>query len=144
MQLAGVVGQKNLADILYQIKNYENLLQKLQEARLADANPGREQRNILETELRKFGAEMLSLGLSILQQERQSVYRLLVLAKQVPIYFLIILFVVMAFWPQIVPADTGTLVASDEIHPAHRPKGNSLPSSSPGSTRMNFMISLKP
>ena len=97
VQLTEVVGQKKLTDILYQIKNYENLLQKLQDSTLPDANTGREERNILEAELRKFGAEMLSLGLSILQQERQSVYRMLVLAKQVPIYFLIILFVVMAF-----------------------------------------------
>ncbi len=97
VQLAEVVGQKNLANILYQIENYEYLLQKLQDSPFPDSNPGREERNILETELRKFGAGMISLGLSILQQERQSVYRMLILAKQVPIYFLIILFVVMAF-----------------------------------------------
>ena len=97
VQLAEVVGQKNLADILYQIKNYEHLLHRLHDSPFPDANPGREERNILETELRKFGAGMISLGLSILQQERQSVYRMLILAKQVPIYFLIILFLVMAF-----------------------------------------------
>jgi two-component system, NtrC family, sensor kinase len=97
MQLAEVVGQKNLADILYQIKNYELLLDRLHDSPFPDANSGREERTILETELRKYGAGMISLGLSILQQERQSVHRMLILAKQVPIYFLIILFVVMAF-----------------------------------------------
>jgi nitrate/nitrite-specific signal transduction histidine kinase len=56
-----------------------------------------EQRTTLEADLRKYGAEMLSLGLTVVQQERQSVYRMLALAKQVPIYFLLCLFVVMAF-----------------------------------------------
>ena len=97
VQLTEVVGQKNLTNILYQIKNYENLLLKLQDSTLADASTFREEKNILEADIRKFGAEMLSLGLSILQQERQSVYRMLVLTKQVPIYFLIVLFAVMAF-----------------------------------------------
>lgn len=97
IQLAEVVGEKNLRDILDQIKNYHHLLQKLHEATVLDAGSGRGEKNIFEAELRKFGAGMISLGLNILQQERQSVYRMLVLAKKVPIYFLIILFLVMAF-----------------------------------------------
>lgn len=96
LQLAEVVGQNKLTDIALQIDNYGQLLQKLHESTFPQADAGHKERTILEAEIRKFGAGMISQGLSILQQERQSVYRLLRLAKQVPIYFLIILFAVMA------------------------------------------------
>jgi two-component system NtrC family sensor kinase len=97
VQLEEVVGKKNLADIVYQIQNYGTLLQKLLHSTSSGVKAGPEERTSLEADLRKYGAEMLSLGLNIVQQERQSVYRLLALAKQVPIYFLFCLFVVMAF-----------------------------------------------
>jgi signal transduction histidine kinase len=96
VQLEEVVGQKNLADILYQIRTYDTLLQKLQDSNIPRLTAGQPEKNNLEADLRKYGSGMLSLGLNIVQQERQSVYRLLALAKQVPIYFLFCLFVVMA------------------------------------------------
>ena len=97
MQLEEVVGQQNLGAMLHQVRNYEILLEKLQKSTQAGSSAGQEERNKLEADLRKYGAVMLSLGLNIVQQERQSVHRMFALAKQVPIYFLICLFVVMAF-----------------------------------------------
>lgn len=97
VQLEEVVGPKNLANILHQVRNYEIQLKKLQDSTHSGFKTDQEQRTTLEPDLRKYGAEMLSLGLNVVQQERQSVYRMLALAKQVPIYFLLCLFVVMAF-----------------------------------------------
>jgi two-component system, NtrC family, sensor kinase len=95
VQLEEVVGNKNLANILEQIRTYENLLHKLEDSVSAGLKGGPE-RTLLEGDLRKYGAEMLSSGLELVQQERQSVYRMLALAKQVPVYFLLCLFGVMA------------------------------------------------
>lgn len=93
MQLEEVVGRGNLQVMAHKVRAYEILLEKLQQSMqsVSDAD-----RTALAAELRKVGAEMLALGLEVVHQERQSVHRMLTLAQQVPVYFLICLFAVMA------------------------------------------------
>lgn len=97
LQLEEVVGPKNLEIMTQKIHSYESLLEKLRQSTPVQAKAPAEQGSSLETELRRQGSEILALGLNLVHQERQAVERMLTLAKQVPIYFLVCLFVVMAF-----------------------------------------------
>jgi signal transduction histidine kinase len=97
LQLEEVVGQKNLQVMYQKVRTYETLLEKLRRTTSSQAKGEGDQGHSLESELRRSGSEILALGLNLVYQERQTVERMLTLAKQVPIYFLVCLFVVMAF-----------------------------------------------
>jgi len=95
-QLAEVVGAGQVQDLQQELGRYA---QRLEACGAGGQTGGGEQRPRAEVEadLRRSGAAVLAQGLNLVQQERQAVARMLTLAKQVPIYYLGFLFVVMAF-----------------------------------------------
>lgn len=96
-QLAEVVGEAQIQGLQQEVARYAQLLEaflgKSEPQRVSQQRPRLE----LEPELRRSGAAALSQGLHLVQQERQAVSRMLALAKQVPIFFLVFLFATMAF-----------------------------------------------
>lgn len=95
-QLAEVVGVSQVEGLQQEILQYAQLLEVLL-GTAADPARTASDRPQVEAALRRHGAAVLGQGLQLVQQERQAVAQMLNLAKQVPLYFLVLLFVVMAF-----------------------------------------------
>jgi len=94
-QLAEVVGPVQVERLREELAHYAQSLEGFCRPgpRAADGP----ERAAGEAELRRHGSAVLAQGLQLVQQERQAVARMFRLAQQVPIVFLAVLFLVMAF-----------------------------------------------
>jgi len=94
-QLAEVVGIAQVEGLQQELTQYA---QNLEAFRRQDQWPGGTgSRAEGEAALRRHGSAVLNQGLHLVHQERQAVGRMFRLAKQVPMVFLAILFLIMAF-----------------------------------------------
>ncbi|MGQ9920289.1 MAG: sensor histidine kinase [Desulfobacca sp.] len=96
-RLAEVVGSKQVEALQQELLRYAQGLDACLTEGQLDAEGKQRARAEVEAELRRSGAAVLAQGLNLVQQERQAVARMLALAKQVPMYYLGFLFMVMAF-----------------------------------------------
>lgn len=96
-RLTDVVGAAQVRGLQQEVQHYAQLLEASVGPVPVQPEGGQLSRQAGEAELRRHGANLLSLSLQLVQQERRSVAKMLALARQVPISFLVFLFVVMAF-----------------------------------------------
>ncbi len=96
-KIAGVIGKKNYATLFNHTEAYRALLEGLQVVIKKEDPAASRQRIKWESDLRLHGAEMISLAFNLVQEERQAVEAMLSLAKQVPVDFLIFLFLLMGY-----------------------------------------------
>ncbi|RLA93007.1 MAG: hypothetical protein DRG25_05330, partial [Deltaproteobacteria bacterium] len=86
-----VIGRENFETMLGHIENYEKLLKSL------ISNKNSERKHKIELELREHGAEMVSLAMSLVEKERQSIKNMLNISKRLPLGFLIVLLVLIIY-----------------------------------------------
>ena len=97
LKIAGVIGKRNYNTLFDHTEAYRALLEGLQVVIQKEDLAASGQRVKLESDLRLHGAEMISLAFNLVQEERQAVEEMLALAKRVPVYFLIFLFLLMGY-----------------------------------------------
>jgi two-component system NtrC family sensor kinase len=97
LNLQTVVGKAKLDNLANHVGKYIARLEDLQAWELKHLPMPSLQRQVLESDLRSHGGEMVSLALNMVQKERQSVEEMLRWARRVPIYFLIFLFFLMFY-----------------------------------------------
>jgi len=76
------------------LKQYENLLKKIKEIENQNPSPALEP---LESELRRYGAEMVTVANQFLAKERESVNSMLALSHKIPLVFLSLLILLIIF-----------------------------------------------
>ncbi len=94
-QLQNVAGLATMQNLISQVESYKAVLEKLKDWSHRGGPEAWPDRHLLESDLRRHGAEMVLLALNSAQKERQAIDDMLRWAQQVPVYFLIVLFVVM-------------------------------------------------
>jgi len=96
-KIKAVVGEKNFATMLAHVKRYQELLAGLPTYQKTRMNPGQISIEAIEAELRTHGAEMVSVAQKLVDNERQSVDRMLSISKRVPLIFLIFLLFLIVY-----------------------------------------------
>jgi two-component system NtrC family sensor kinase len=91
-----VIGRKGFETMIGHIDRYNALLTTLQPKESGGEGP-KANRPAVEAELRNHGAEMVSVAQDLVSKERQSVNAMLMLAQRLPIAFLAILVILMAY-----------------------------------------------
>jgi len=93
-EMISVLGKPNYGAIQAQLKQYENLLKKIKEIENQNPSPALEP---LESELRRYGAEMVTVANQFLAKERESVNSMLALSHKIPLVFLSLLILLIIF-----------------------------------------------
>jgi signal transduction histidine kinase len=94
--ISAVIGKEKWQTMMGHIDRYENLLDKLRNAKDVEG-PSQEPYGEIEGELRQHGAEMIDFAVNLVEQERQQVEKLSKLSRQVPLLFLAVLLVLMIY-----------------------------------------------
>jgi two-component system, NtrC family, sensor kinase len=95
-KVRAVVGISSFETMMRHIDRYNALLAGLQSGE-SRGQGIRDDKRAVEAELRNHGAEMVSVAQQLVSKERQSVDAMLRLAQRLPIIFLIILVILMAY-----------------------------------------------
>jgi signal transduction histidine kinase len=91
-----VIGREKLNMMTAHLNRYESLLSSLRAAASSAAGKPAPPAHI-EGELRQHGAEMIFLAANLVEKERKEVEAMTQLSRQVPLFFLAILLIVMVF-----------------------------------------------
>jgi two-component system NtrC family sensor kinase len=95
-KVQAVIGKNSYTTMLRHIDRYDALLAGLQPEKLRrEGLPG--DKAAIEAELRNHGAQMVSVAQELVSKERQSINSMLQLAQRLPIVFLVLLVILMAF-----------------------------------------------
>lgn len=93
-ELASVAGMKNMEIMERHLARYKELIAELESL---DKNRSSPTSSEIENELRTHGAEMVSFALELSRKERANVAKMIELARQVPIVFLVLLLPLMIY-----------------------------------------------
>ncbi|MFH1723314.1 MAG: ATP-binding protein [Elusimicrobiota bacterium] len=94
--ITAVVGEKHYDLMMRHARRYDELLKELI-APPRSEKAGRGGREAVEVELRRHGAEMISVAAQLLDRERQRVERMLRVSKQVPLGFILLLLALVLY-----------------------------------------------
>jgi len=93
-EMIRVVGGHNYATMQTQLKQYENLLKNIKEIEKQNPSPVLQ---LMESELRKYGGEMVTVANQFLTKERELVNSMLALSHKIPLVFLFLLILLIIF-----------------------------------------------
>jgi|LQYC01.1.fsa_nt_gi Osmosensitive K+ channel histidine kinase len=96
-KIKSVVGIKNYDIMLTHVERYEELLTRLPSLQKRATGNAPQGLDAIETELRTHGGEMVSVAQKLVDNERQSVDRMLSISKRVPLIFLIFLLLLIIY-----------------------------------------------
>ena len=96
-KIKSVVGIKNYDIMLTHVERYEELLARLPSLQKRKTDNTQQGLDAIETELRTHGGEMVSVAQKLVDNERQSVDRMLSISKRVPLIFLIFLLLLIIY-----------------------------------------------
>lgn len=96
--IESVVGRKNFETMVVHVERYEELLARLpSQQKSTTKHETQPDFKAIEAELRTHGGEMVSVAQKLVDKERQSVDRMLLMSKRVPLVFLIFLFLLIIY-----------------------------------------------
>jgi len=97
-KIESVVGRKSFETMVAHVERYEELLARLPTLQKSAANNGiRPSLETIEAELRTHGAEMVLVAQELVNKERQSVSKMLLMSRRVPLVFLFFLFLLIIY-----------------------------------------------
>ncbi len=94
--MAAVVGAQEYETMAHTLTRYDELLYELKK----ESGPTR--LGVIETELRRHGAEMVSVAEELVAKERESVSSMLIVSQRIPMVFLLLLTLLIVYFAVIV------------------------------------------
>jgi len=97
-EIKSVVGLSNFETMVAHVERYEELLARLPNLQKSMTEKGsRSSIEDIETELRTHGAQMVLVAQKLVDKERQSVSRILLMSKRVPLAFLVFILLLIIY-----------------------------------------------